>query len=125
MTEKQMNSHFHYFTTRNAAKTSFTAIITEPVNGQNEFYVAQDLSNVLAMVNTYGNGDFGTIHVYNAEKLDLVDFNTSIDYLSKDAVRMSEEYDNGASGDFAYKMPDNARLVEDEDVTFYMDLDPA
>ena len=100
-----MTTRFHYFTTRNAAKTSFTAIITEPVEGQNEFYIAPDLSNVLAMVNTYGDGDFGTVH--------------------KDSVRMSKEYDNGASGDFAHKMADNARLVEEEDVTFYMELDPA
>nr|DAL48268.1 MAG TPA_asm: hypothetical protein [Caudoviricetes sp.] len=114
---------FHYFTTRNAEKTSFTAIITTPVDGQNEFYVAHDLSNVLAMVNTYGEGDFGTIRVHNAEKLALVDFDTSIDYLAKDAVRMSKEYDNGASGDFAFKMSDDARFVEEEDVTFYMDLD--
>lgn len=120
-----MTKRFHYFTTRNAAKTSFTAIIAEPVEGQSEFYVAPDLSNVLAMVNTYGAGDFGTVHVLNTEKLALVDFDTSIDYLAKDAVRMSEEYDNGASGDFAFKMADNARLVEEEDVTFYMDLDPA
>ncbi|HEE1622146.1 TPA: hypothetical protein R6835_004364 [Klebsiella pneumoniae] len=120
-----MTTRFHYFTTRNAAKTSFTAIITEPVEGQNEFYIAPDLSNVLAMVNTYGDGDFGTVHVHNAEKLFLVDFNTSYEYLAKDAVRMSKEYDNGASGDFAHKMADNARLVEEEDVTFYMELDPA
>ncbi|EMI2225129.1 MULTISPECIES: hypothetical protein [Klebsiella pneumoniae complex] len=118
-----MENRFHYFTTRNAEKTSFTAIITEPVDGQNEFYVAPDLSNVLAMVNTYGDGDFGTVHVHNAEKLALVDFDTSYEYLAKDAVKMSKEYDNGASGDFAYKMSDDARLVEGEDVTFYMDLD--
>ena len=54
-----------------------------------------------------------------------MDFDTSIDYLAKDAVRMSKDYDNGASGDFAYKMADDARLVEEEDVTFYMELDPA
>ncbi|EPY4141234.1 TPA: hypothetical protein MDI24_002476 [Klebsiella pneumoniae] len=120
-----MENRFHYFTTRNAEKTSFTAIITEPVDGQNEFYVASDLSNVLAMVNTYGDGDFGTVHVHNAEKLALVDFDTSYEYLAKDAVKMSKEYDNGASGDFAYKMSDDARLVEEEDVTFYMDLHPA
>jgi hypothetical protein len=52
-----------------------------------------------------------------------VDFDTSIDYLAKDAVCMSKEYDNGASGDFAFKMSDDARFVEEEDVTFYMDLD--
>ncbi|HBL6736661.1 TPA: hypothetical protein LSH72_004051 [Klebsiella oxytoca] len=120
-----MANRFHYFTTRNAEKTSFTAIITESVDGQNEFYVAPDLSNVLAMVNTYGEGNFGTVRVHNTEKLALVDFNSGIDYLAKDAVQMSKEYDNGASGDFAYKMPDNARFVEEEDVTFYMDLDPA
>lgn len=120
-----MRNRFHYFTTRNAAKTSFTAIIAEPVDGHNEFYVAPDLSNVLAMVNTYGDGNFGTVHVYNTEKLALVDFDTSIDYLAKDAVQMSKGYDNGASGDFAYKLPEDARLVEEEDVTFYMDLDPA
>lgn len=51
-------SGYYYFTTRNAAKTSFTALITSPVEGQNEFYIAPDLSNVLAMVNTYGDGDF-------------------------------------------------------------------
>ncbi len=65
------------------------------------------------MVSTYGDGDFGTVHVHNAEKLSLVDFNTSYEYLAKDAVRMSKEYDNGASGDFAHKMADNARLVEE------------
>lgn len=43
-------SGYYYFTTRNAAKTSFTALITSPVEGQNEFYIAPDLSNVLAMV---------------------------------------------------------------------------
>lgn len=62
-------SGYYYFTTRNAAKTSFTALITSPVEGQNEFYIAPDLSNVLAMVNTYGDGDFGTVHVHNTEKL--------------------------------------------------------
>jgi hypothetical protein len=48
-----MANRFHYFTTRNAEKTSFTAIVAEPVDGHNEFYVAPDLSNVLAMVNTF------------------------------------------------------------------------
>ncbi|WP_154943716.1 hypothetical protein [Klebsiella grimontii] len=120
-----MRKRFHYFTTRNAEKTSFTAIISEPVDGQNDFYVAPDLSNVLAMVNTYGEGDFGTVHVNNTEKLALVDFDTGYEYLAKDAVRMSREYDNGASGDEPiYKMPDDARFVESEDVTFYMDLEP-
>ncbi|MCW9649743.1 hypothetical protein ORL85_26215 [Klebsiella michiganensis] len=116
-------SGYYYFTTRNAAKTSFTALITSPVEGQNEFYIAPDLSNVLAMVNTYGDGDFGTVHVHNTEKLSLVDFDTSYEYLAKDSVRMSKEYDNGASGDFAYTMPDDTRLVEGEDVTFFMELD--
>lgn len=120
-----MGKHFHYFTTRNAAKTSFTAIIAEPVDGQNEFYVAPDLSNVLAMVNTYGDGSRTVTHVYNAEKLALVDFETDIEYLAKDAIDLSHDYDKGACGDFAYKMPVNARLVEEEDVTFYMDLHPA
>ena len=32
-------SGYYYFTTRNAAKTSFTALITSPVEGQNEFYI--------------------------------------------------------------------------------------
>ena len=39
------------------------------------------------------------------------------------SVNLRDDY--RASGDFAHKMADNARLVEEEDVTFYMELDPA
>lgn len=114
---------YNYFTTRNAEKTYFTTLITKYVERVGTHYVAPDLSNVLAMVSTCGKGTPAIVHVYD-KNLPFMGCDTSIENLAEDSWLMSEEYDDGASGDFEDKIPSGVPVVGGNDVTFYMDVKP-
>lgn len=118
-----MIEKYQYITTRNADKTSFTAIVTESVEGQNHYYIEPDLSNVIVMINTSADRSTHVRRIFNAEKFAMVKFDANIQYLIDDAVVMSEEFDENETESF-YKIPSNIHFVGNDEVTFQMGLDP-
>jgi len=112
---------YNFIATRDDAKKVFTAIITQSVEGQNEQFIAPDLSNVLALVAVSTSGQI-VAHIHEEESLKAVDFDTSIESLAKSAQEMSVDFDSDPSYDCGFRTTENARFIEDEVITFAMEL---
>lgn len=112
-----------YFTVRNAAKTRFLTLITT----NDWMNIKKDLSNVVAIVEVnFESGERKVIvHRYDAvyiEKHNSSGYALDLNTLEKDATLMSDEYDDGASGDLVYDFPEDTPIIGGMRNTFNMSI---
>lgn len=114
---------FNFFTGRNDAKTLFWAIVTKPVEGESDYHVAHDLSNVVALVEYNKEADEMAVHVEKDPLTQILQIGASSDMLCDAALRLSEHLDEGRNADPEHRMDPDTPFYPDHKVTFFMEVE--
>lgn len=112
----------HFFTGRNSDRTRLWAAVTTLVAGQDDYYLAPDLSNVIALVELDSLRGETVVHAMDEGALTAV-FDITPEELATEALALSDALDQGRNADPEYQVPDDAPKFAGDAVTYFMTLD--